>query len=53
MRLTKMIDNGEQQIFKGAANETEQMGGASTKKATKAAGVVRMYDLLLQVRDSF
>lgn len=60
IRLTKMIernlamiDNGKQQIFKTAANETEKTGGTSTKKSTKAPDVVRMYDLLLQVRDCF
>ena len=50
-RNLAMIDNGKQQIFKTATTEVEKTGAASTKKVTKAADVVRMYDLLLQVRD--
>lgn len=48
-RNLAMIDNGKQQIFKTAAPENEKSSEASTKKVTKSADVVRMYDLLLQV----
>lgn len=59
IRLSKMIernlatiDNGKQQIFKTTITTTDsdKSSETSTKKVTKAADVVRMYDLLLQVR---
>ena len=45
-RNLAMIDNGKQQIFKTGISETN-------KKNTKPADIIRMYDLLLQVRKSF
>ena len=46
-RNLAMIENGKQQVFKSADGEkTDATGG---KKVTKAADLIRMYDLLLQV----
>ena len=47
-RNLAMIDNGKQQIFK--TTDAEKSDGATARKTTKAVDVVRMYDLLLQVR---
>lgn len=49
-RNSAMIDNGKQQIFKSADIDGQNSNSSTTKKVTKAADVVRMYDLLLQVR---
>lgn len=48
-RNLAMIDNGKQQIFKTNTAETEKVDTTSTKKTTKSADIIRMYDLLLQV----
>jgi hypothetical protein len=49
-RNLAMIDNGKQQIFKTATTDAEKTGETSTKKVAKSADIIRMYDLLLQVR---
>ena len=48
-RNLAMIDNGKQQIFKIDTADTEKSDVTSGKKVTKAADIIRMYDLLLQV----
>jgi hypothetical protein len=49
-RNLAMIDNGKQQVFKTSTTETEKVDGTSAKKVTKSADIIRMYELLLQVR---
>jgi hypothetical protein len=49
-RNLAMIDNGKQQIFKANPSENEKSDATSVKKITKPADIVRMYDLLLQVK---
>lgn len=52
-RNLAMVDNAKQQIFKASTPESEKTDETSTaKKVTKPADVVRMYDLLIQVRRS-
>ena len=52
-RNLAMIDNGKQQIFKSPEADSEKSDATANKKSTKPADIVRMYDLLLQVNDSF
>ncbi|CAF0760475.1 unnamed protein product [Rotaria sp. Silwood1] len=47
-RNLAMIDNGKQQIFKTTAVDTGKVDVTSTKKVTKPADIIRMYDLLIQ-----
>lgn len=49
-RNLAMIDNGKQQIFKTNTTDSQNSDASSAKKNTKSADVVRMYDLLLQVK---
>ena len=46
-RNLAMIENGKQQVFKSADAEKADVAGG--KKVTKAADLIRMYELLLQV----
>lgn len=48
-RNLAMIDNGKQQVFKTNVETSEKADAASTKKVSKPADIIRMYDLLLQV----
>lgn len=50
-RNLAMIDNGKQQIFKSSSSDTEKVDETTAKKVSKPADIVRMYDLLLQVRN--
>jgi len=47
-RNLAMIDNGKQQIWKSSTVDNEKNDNQS-KKVTKPADIIRMYDLLLQV----
>lgn len=51
-RNSAMIDYGKRQIFKATSDVSESGTGTMAKKVTKAADIVRMYDLLLQVSQS-
>ncbi len=51
-RNLPMIDNGKQQIFKTTTSDTEKVDATAAKKVTKSADIIRMYDLLLQVKQN-
>ncbi|UJR35497.1 hypothetical protein I4U23_028251 [Adineta vaga] len=47
-RNLAMIENGKQQVFKSTTSGNDKTDATGSKKVTKSADLIRMYDLLLQ-----